>query len=568
MREGEPRRYLFLLVKWWWLVVLCTLLAGGVAYGVSRSLQPIYQATATLVLEQSGTSLSNYLLRNSQWEPETYTALLPILLPETSTRLGIAAIPPENISVEAVRDSRVLYLRVRDPDPQRAADIANTIPVAFDEYTESLLLDTFSEMKASLSKEMEQLEGDIATTQSRVDAIGQAATPAEAEELKRLETALSQYRYNYGQLLASYEQVRLSETQSRGSLVIFKQAGVPSSPAFPQTRRNTLLASLVGMILAVGVIFLFEYLDDSIKTPEDVSRVMGRNLLGSIAVIHPRHRGENIQPLVARFEPRSPLSEAFRGLRTNVRFASVDRPMGRLLVTSSKPSEGKSLVAANLATVFAQGGHSVVLVDCDLRRPKQHTLFAVPNSGGVTNALLDAPDAEVSEWLQDTPVENLHLMTSGPIPPNPAELVGSRRMGELVERLKENHDVVIVDSPPLLAVTDAALLSRQVDGVLVVLAAGNTKEREARRALEDLTKVTAPVLGVVLNKVPSNRHGEYGHEYYYSQYAYSSSEEKASGRKKLRVGELFTGSHRSNGHKHPSPSAAEEKVSPSEGKPR
>ncbi len=550
MNEIELRRYFVLFRKWVWLITLCTLLAGGTAFAVSRYMTPVFEAKATLIVEQSGTALGNYILRSSQWEPETYTALLPILLPEAAARLGIDAIDPANISVEAVRDSRVLYLVIRDPNPQRAADIANTIPLVFDDYTESLLLDTFAELKTSLSDEMERLEADISTTQVRVDAIGEPSTTADEEDLKRLETTLSQYRYNYGQLLASYEQVRLSETQSKGSLVVFKQAVAPTSPAFPKTRQNTALAALVGAMLAIGIVFLVEYLDDTIKTPEDVSRVTSRTPLGSIAMIRSERRGGGLEALVTRSEPRSPLSEAFRALRTNIRFASVDRPVGRLLVTSPKPSEGKSLVAANLAIVFAQAGYSVTLMDCDLRRPTQHTIFELANNAGATNSLLSDSDPGVDEWLQSTDVNNLRLLTSGQLPPNPAELVGSNRMGQVIERLAQQNDIVVVDSPPVLAVTDAALLARQVDGVLLVLSAGSTREKEARRAVEDLEKVGAPILGVVLNKVPANRHGEYGDEYYYSQYAYSSSENRSPRPKKLLPESLLGMLHRSNGNSH------------------
>lgn len=550
MKESELRNYYFMFRRWLWLVALCALLAGGTAYILNKRSRPVYQARATLLLEQSGTALTKNLLRTVQWDPATYSHLLPILLPETSARLKIGPISPGNISIQPVRDSQVIYLIVRDYDAQRATDIANTIPLVFDEYTESLLLDTYSEMKTSLSNEMKRLEGDITAAQTRLDVLGTPATAADKEEVKRLETALSQYRYNYGQLLASYEQVRLSETQSKGNLVVFKQAETPTSPAFPKTKQNTLLAAIVGAMLAVGIVFLIEYLDDTIKTQDDISRVLKRSLLGGIAVLTSGRRGEAIDVLITHTEPRSPLSEAFRGLRTNVRFASIDRPVGRLLITSAKPSEGKSLVAANLAITFAQSGCSVVLVDCDLRRPKQHTFFNIPNHAGVTDSLLSAPGTDANQWLRPTPVENLRLMTSGQIPPNPSELVGSRRMGELIEGLAKQNDVVIVDSPPVLAVTDAALLSRQVDGVLLILVAGGTREKEAHRAVEDLVKVDAPILGVVLNKIPSHRHGEYANEYYYSQYAYSSSGRQSSSSPKT-LSEGFLGMFsRSNGKSH------------------
>ena len=541
----DIRKYFFLLTKWWWLIVLCTLVSGGTAFLVDSAQPRIYEARATLVLQNSSNSLNNYILRSTQWEPETYKELLPVLLPETATRLKIGPIAPNNVTVERVTDSRVIYLKVRDTDPLRAAEIANTIPLVFDSYTESLLLDTYAEMRTSLSDEMKRVEADIAATQARIDALGQPASGAEQEELKRLQTSLSQYRYNYGQMLTSYEQVRLAETQSKGSMVIFKQATPPSGSSYPNTRRDVLITLVLGALLACAAILLIDYLDDTIKTGEDVTRVLGCTLLGTVAMIQPTKRGGEINTLIAHLEPRSPLSEAFRALRTNVRFASVDHPMKRLAVTSSKPSEGKSLVAANLAVVFAQAGSSVALIDCDLRRPKQHIYFDLPNQTGTTDCLVSDPASGLEPWLQPTEINNLHLMSSGALPPNPSELVGSHRMGQLIDQLAGQHDIVLLDTPPLLAVTDAALLSRQVDGVVLILAAGSTREKEARKAYNDLIRVGAPVLGVVLNKIPTSRHGEYGDEYYYAQYAYGDKKKKPHlWQKLLPKGFLNSVSHR------------------------
>jgi non-specific protein-tyrosine kinase len=277
------------------------------------------------------------------------------------------------------------------------------------------------------------------------------------------------------------------------------------------------------MALAVGIAFLVEYLDDTIKTLEDVSAVLGLNTLGTIARLRASRRGNGAEPLVTTMEPRSPISEAFRTLRTNIQFSSVDEPVRRLLVTSTGPTEGKSLTAANLAIVFAQAGQSVVLVDTDLRRPVLHKLFDLSNEVGVTNSLLDDANPGADEWLLTTPVENLYLLASGPLPPNPSELLGSQRMHKLVERLAQQADIIIFDTPPVLAVTDAAVLSRQADGVLVVIEAGSTREREARRALEELAQVDAPILGAVLNKVRTGRR----EGYYYYRYDGESDEKRS-----------------------------------------
>ncbi len=201
--------------------------------------------------------------------------------------------------------------------------------------------------------------------------------------------------------------------------------------------------------------------------------------------------------LVTLADPHSAVAEAYRVLRTNLAFARPDAPLRTLLVTAPAPDADKSTAAANLAVVTAQAGRTVVVVDCDLRRPAQHALFDLPNDAGVTTALLD--DAALADLpLRATPVEGLRVLTSGPLPPNPAELLGTRRMGALIDRLAEMADLVLFDAPPVVAVTDAAVLAPQLDGVLLVLEAGRSRRDHTARARELLDTVGAAVVGVVL----------------------------------------------------------------------
>jgi capsular exopolysaccharide synthesis family protein len=200
--------------------------------------------------------------------------------------------------------------------------------------------------------------------------------------------------------------------------------------------------------------------------------------------------------LVTASAPASPAAEAYRALRTNVQFASLDAPLRSLLVTAAGVDEDKSAVAANLAIALAQGDSSVILIDCDLRRPQQHSLFDLPNDQGLTTAV--AQTERETFPLRESGVPNLRVLTSGPVPVNPADLVGSQRMQELLARLGEEADVLVLDSPPVLAVTDAAVLARRVDGVLLVLRSGKTKRDHANKARALLARVNARLLGAVL----------------------------------------------------------------------
>jgi protein-tyrosine kinase len=211
--------------------------------------------------------------------------------------------------------------------------------------------------------------------------------------------------------------------------------------------------------------------------------------------------------LIALRDPRAPAAEAYRTLRTNLQFSSLDKPLRTLLATSTAPDEGKSTILANLAVTIAQAEQRVILVDCDLHRPTLHTLFDLPNEIGLTSMILTE---ETPLPLQDTGVPGLSVLTSGPLPPRPADILGSRRMEAAIERLRAAADIVLFDTPPVVAVTDAAVLATKVDGVLLVFQAGRTSRERARRARQILEKVKANIIGVVLN----NAKVEQGYGYY------------------------------------------------------
>ncbi|HZY42975.1 MAG TPA: CpsD/CapB family tyrosine-protein kinase, partial [Anaerolineae bacterium] len=239
--------------------------------------------------------------------------------------------------------------------------------------------------------------------------------------------------------------------------------------------------------------------------------------------------------LIAVREPRSPIVEAFRSLRTNIQFAGVDQPIRTLLVSSAGPSEGKSTVAANLAVVMAQAGLKVALVDCDLRRPTVHKKFELPNRAGLTDVLLQDP----SQWhgvLQPTGVNNLWVVMSGSLPPNPSELLGSKRMQQFLAHLHKACDMVIIDAPPLLPVTDALVLAPMTDGVVLVIDYGSTRIGEALQGKTQLDQSGARLLGVVMNKIPTGRRGYSYYYYYYNRDYYYDGDGSAKRRRSRRDG--------------------------------
>ena len=541
----ELRQYGAILRRWLWFVLLGMLLIGGVTYVISRNTTPVYQATATIFVDQA-TSVNESVYGTiiaSERQAQTYAQLMltrPVL-DAVTTRLGLPELK-SFISVEPIQDTQLIRVDVEDTDKELATQIANTIPDVFVEQHTERQLQKFAESRESLDKEIRAISTNISQVQNKIaelEAI-QNRTSAQDADLSRFQDSLQQYRNSYTNLVKSFEDLRLNEARATDTISIVEPAEVPKKPVRPRVLLNTVLGLLVGMVLAIGGVLLIEYLDDTLKNPDDIVQVLKLSTLGAI----PRARQDNSdagveRQLVTFLNPKSPVSEAYRILRTNIQFSSLDKPIHTLLVTSANPSEGKSTTAANLAAVMAQTGQKVVLIDTDLRRPVIHKVFDVPNNLGLTNALLTPPDASTLQHLiQPTQVKNLSVLTSGPLPPNPSELLGSRRMADLIEALKSMADIIIFDSPPALAVTDSAVLARQLDGVLLVVDSGETREPLARRAAEELGKVGAHILGVALNRLsPTNTDG-----YYYYYHRYYGDSDKGDGEKKSRSSNGASGS--------------------------
>lgn len=234
--------------------------------------------------------------------------------------------------------------------------------------------------------------------------------------------------------------------------------------------------------------------------------------------------------LITHTNSKSPISEAYRTLRTNIQFSNVDHPIKTLVITSSMMSEGKTTTLTNLAETFAQAGNRVMVVDADLRRPLVHQVFGLSNQQGVTNVL--AGQVELKDAVQVSGSQ-IHVLTSGPIPPNPSELLGSTKMKELVQLLSEHYDIVVIDAPPVNVVTDAAILSTFVDGVILAIASGKTEIEAGKRALKSLEAVNANVLGAVMTMVPVTKKGYYSYQYYsYEEGAENKKKRKLFGKKK------------------------------------
>lgn len=351
-----------------------------------------------------------------------------------------------------------------------------------------------------------------ALNQARTNGRGQSA------EVIQLQAVLSQQQATYSQLLQSMDQLQLDQSRAVDQVRIVEPADVPTRPVRPNLPLNVALAALVGLLGGIGLAVLIEYLDDTVKAPEDAEAATGLVPLGAITRIA---SSSGKRSLLGEDMAHSPVAEAYRILRTNIDFARVGNPGKTLLVTSTTEGEGKTTTISNLAVIVAHSGRRVIIVDADLRRPSVHKMFGIANAAGLTNLLLDETPVAASS-LQPTAVPNLWVLPCGPIPPNPSELLVSYRMERILNQLGEQADVVLVDTPPVLAVADPTILAARADGVILVVEAGRTRVGALRQAKERLTRGSARMLGVVVNKLGSRQAG-----YQYSYYNYETPRERA-----------------------------------------
>jgi len=345
-------------------------------------------------------------------------------------------------------------------------------------------------------------------------------------KLAQLQTTLQLYQQIYINLLNNLESIRLARLQNTPNVVQIEAAIAPANPVRPKPALNTGLAAAIGLLLMGGVAFLIEYIDDTIRTPEDVERILKMPVIGYIGDME--MEASAVIDMHVLNHPRSPVSEAFRSLRTNLEFTNIDQTLTKILITSSGPSEGKTTIATNLAAIIAQGGKRVLLIDADMRRPRIHSVFGVSNRVGLSS--LFRGNMTVGAAIRAVEgMENVFILTSGSLPPNPTELLASAKMDYILQEASKLVDVIIMDSPPSI-VADYQVLATKTDGVLVVVQPGYTHAGAAYAMMEQLGRVNARALGVVLNKIPrgSYYYGGYHHYYYLNkrgEYYYQPEEE-------------------------------------------
>ena len=515
----ELKQYWFIVRKWWWLLVLCTILGAGVSYLVSSHMEPTYEASSLVMIGGSVDIVDpdTGSIQTSEKLAQTYAQLLKArpILEATQAALGLPAKP--DVSVTLLSNTQLLRITVSDSDPARAAATADELANQLISQSPSDPQREEQSYRAFVNEQLAELESEIADL---TEAIAAANDTASADEIARLQDELNARRSSYSSLLSYIKD------SSTNYIQVIETAAVPTVPTSPKVMQNTLLAAVVGLMLAAGAAFLIEYLDDSVKGQAEIEEALGLPTLGVVAEI----AVEGATPeLITVTHPRSAFAEAYRMLRTNLHYSLPATKQRVFMITSVEPGVGKTTTTSNLAVALAQAGQRVILVDGDLRRPSVHKVFGCPNDTGLT-PLLVGEVTSVEAAIHTTEVPGLRVLPCGPLPPNAAELLDSPRMGEVLQELVGLADVVLLDSPPLFAVADARILASLATGVILVVQAGRTSMTACIEAQETLKTVGGALLGVVLNRLRLKRGGYgysyYGGYYYNYYYAYGADGEK------------------------------------------
>jgi succinoglycan biosynthesis transport protein ExoP len=508
--------------KWTAFIVVAIVMAGVMFLSYRQT--PVYQSQVKLVVPQvPQTQNSSGVPIVQRIDPEVEAQIATSYLVSSQVQKAIpwaSDVNPDQLAhfmtVAPLKSAgSILLFQAQHPNPQRAADLAQWFATEYLNYRNKATLTPFEQ---ALSRWKTQLGQDLKalTTFDQQHPFRPSELKAITNARNDLEAAVQIDRQYVQQNQQAINQVT-GDAQS----AIIQPAKVAHRPIRPNHLRDGIFAAIIGIALGIGAAFLRDYADDSLRGPEDLERQAGAPLLGVIPHVSAKASGaktrrEGTQYLVSVGDPKAPATESYRTLRTNLLFVSVGGPVRRLLIASPVKSEGKSTTAANLATVMAHAGQRVLLVGADLRRPSIHKFFGMSNRVGLSSVL--SGQASLMDAIQDPGIKGLRVMAGGPVPPNPAELLGSLAMKQFLEQAADAADWVILDGPPVLGLADASVVATLSDAVLLVVNEA-TNRRVLAHARDQLAKVRSRVVGAVLNNF-----GPATSYYYYADYyAYTSS---------------------------------------------
>ncbi len=511
----EISAYLAPLKKWWWLLLAATLVAAVSSYVATLQQLPIYQAHTTLMIgrtiEDPNPTSSEFYLAQQLAASYADIANREPLRNATMDKLEMTWLP--QYLARAIPNNQLIEIAVTDVNPLRAQVVANELANQLILRSPTATRPEDQERQEFINNQLDSLQtqiietqDEIAKLQAELGDLNSARQIADTQtQITALQTKLATLQGNFAALLSNTQQ------GAANTLTVVEPADLPSKPIGPQKGLSILLASAIGLVLASLAAYLIEYLDDTLKTPADISKALDLPVIGYISEIK-QQDGDGVY---VSNHPRSPIAEAFRSLRNNLEFAQVETQIKTILVTGPEIAIGKTSVATNLAVILAQASKKVILMDADLRKPNLHSDLGIDNTEGLGNLFLGETD--IGDVIHPWKMTNLAVITSGDKLNNPAELLSSKKMDRILARLKEVADFIIIDGPPFV-VSDASILAQKVDGVLLVMRPGHTRKAVAQAMMEQIHRSGARVLGVTLNRITQRSAEYYGGFVYYSPY--------------------------------------------------
>ena len=499
------RQLIRLARRWWWILILLPLSFGVLATlyreYISPQGTPTYSASATMLVNDSqGGGAPAY-------EPETFEVLLTGM-PEPVLQAVVdeLALPYDADTLQTklagslAPETEVLVLTAYDKSPRLAAEIANSFARHFVAHVGQQVVESNGRAREVLDREITALESDISETSQQIQALANdpaAETPPVREQLSSLRTTLSTQQQSLRELDQQRRGLDVNTASAQSRVTVSEQAAVPPTPDPASGTLIPFIGVFVGLVLAGGIIFLLAYLDNTVRSGANFRALAGGPLLSEMPRIARLRSGSRQLFLIGR--PRSTAAEAIRLLRTNIEFAAGEGSLGSIAITSPGKGEGKSTIAANLGVAMAQAGLNTVVIDANLRDPWQHRIFGISNEAGLTT-LLQRSDQPWQEVAADTSIENLHVIPAGPTTYQPADLLSRDRLYHVLGTIGRSVDMILLDTPAILSVSDALVVSANVDGAILVCRSGRTRVDTLRRAAAALRQGSVPIVGVVLNQ--------------------------------------------------------------------
>ena len=491
----ELKGYIQILLRRKWVVLVTLAVTTFIVAVGTLMMNPTYKATTTIRIAISAAGTGSYSdsvyadrLINTYVKVATSGPVIEELMKQLSLQ------KPPQVTVEAIPNTELIQISVEDEDPNLATSTANTLANILIDQSKNLYTGGEKSAQDILGEQLKQIETELNQARQDYETLVYNS-PKEVDKITAASQIIVLKQKTYATLLDQYEQARVREALRANIVSVIDPAAFPLAPSKPRILLNIALGILVGLVGGIGLAFLFENLDSTLNTSEQIEKSTWLPSLGMVP-------NAKITKQLVYKNGGSPYGDAFRRIRTNLLTLNQDTPLQTLLVASSEQGEGKSTIVSNLASVLAKSGQKVAVVDCDMRLPSQQKIFNLSNDQGLSDVLMQKIALETA--IQQSSIPGVQVLTSGSNIRNPAELLGSPQMSEVIKQLCQHFDNILLDSPSILDVPDAVALAPQVDGVILVVSQAHSQRELVREACKQLSDVKARTIGVIINRTEQN----------------------------------------------------------------